>query len=291
MPGKSAGPFAGGFAPQAANFMKNLVFHPCSVPFTIWVETVVPAFIWMVITVNLWDANDIIRNSGEAITQDKTKGGRKGKTHLIKYAMNGKDGNVQGKAQLGLQGVLKLTAPLERIGYTMLLYFATEQFFYNMNSALYDFEFCGRPPSEGPYQANTIENGVTSTGTVQTLFLPIVTQNRGNWPAGAAFVSLVFGRYDVLIELTYNNDFQGDMTVEVGFTLEQAGLLEFNWSQEIVIKPGQDGTVILHKNIRISAFTGGVLRWTRRSTARPVGILIKEGSVTVSQNPLGTALI
>lgn len=278
---KESGFFPNGFAPHSYNFIKKLVFHECSVPFQLYVETFLPCFLNMVYMITFPFLDDIIRNAAEDMAPHSRGSKRPRRGHIRRYNVPTAEERVQGKAQQGLRHVLTLTQPLETIGYAFLLYGATERFFYNWSALLYDFQFCGRPPSTGPLQRHATENLLTSTGTWQPLFLPIIDVNRANWPTSNTNVNLPFGHYSVTVEMTVRNLSIDPIEVECGFIAAFSFSPGNRTSGKVEALPGQIVTVICHEEVYFPGITGGSVTWQRRQTAVPIGITVISGSVSI----------
>lgn len=279
-PGKSPGTF-GGFAPNAANFMGNLFFHPCSVPLTVYIKTFVPVFVSMVVFILTPDLNDIVRATGEAATRVTPPSSRRKRRHAQGYVLPTPEGKAERRARQGLATVLRYTQPLETIGYAMLLYFATERLFYQWSTLLYDFEHCGQPPATGPFQRESLQQSVTSTGTPQPLFLPILIQNRANWGTSFNTVTLPFGRYNVTMECKFRSRAINNMEARIGLICPFSNAAGTIWSDEVLLRPGQQGDCIVQFELNIFAVLGSTLTFLRESDPIPVGIIIEQASISL----------
>jgi len=282
-PGKDALPFQNGFAPATGNMVSKLVFHPCSVPFQIYVETFIPCFVQMVLTIVTWDINDIIRNSAESIVEQPLKGGTKHKGHIRRAQVSPTASPEAQKGSRVLGAVLKWTEPLERIGYLMLLYHATEEFSRSWMSLLYNFEHCGKPPSEGPYQAHCDPHNVGATGTPVLLSLPIVDQNRANWARGVANCALPFGHFSITLEATFQNQAINPATVSVGFFAALTTGKQPYQSAAITLGPDEVGTVTLQREISAPLLTGTDVIWWTECQPLPIGQRVLSASISIFQ--------
>lgn len=282
-PGKDALPFANGFAPATGNMISKLVFHPCSVPFQIYVETFIPCFVKMVLTIVTWDINDIIRNSAESIVEPPVRGGSKRKGHIRRALVAP---TVSPEAQKGsrvLGAVLKWTEPLERVGYLMLLYHATEEFSRDWMSLLYNFEHCGKPPSEGPYQAHCDPHNIGATGTPVLLSLPIVDQNRALWARGVSNCALPLGHFSVTLEATFENRAINEATFSVGFFAALTTGVPPYQSEKITLGPGDTGTVTLQREIWAATLVGTDVIWWTECQPLPIGQRVLAASISIFQ--------
>lgn len=281
MPEKIWERFNGSFAPHTGNLIKNLIFHECSVPFTVYATTFVPCFLKMVITVLTWDIGDLIRNSSESVAEKPLKRGQR-KRHMRSRRVSSRYAPTQGtRSQNGLNHVLKWTAPLERAGYAMLLYGATEQFSADWTSLLYNFEFCGKPPSEGPLQRHANPNHTVSTGTTQNLTLHVIDQNRANWPTSVWNATIPFGWYQVTMTARFVQNTATAWYAEIGFEIPFSSVVGIKWSGKNHAIQGQGVEITLSEQVFLGAIGGSTIAWYYRSSPIPTGIDIEEASISV----------
>jgi len=281
LPTKSSEFFPGGFAPNTGNLVKKLVFHECSVPFQVYVETFVPCFVKMVITILLWDIGDLIRGSAVSQAEKPLKrGGRK--RHMKSRRVSSRYAPTQGtRSQNGLNHVLTWTEPLEKIGYAMLLYGATEQFSADWTSLLYNFEFCGKPESEGPLQRHNDPKHTVSTGTTQNLELENIDQNRASWPTSQYNVNVPFGHYSVTLTATFSSNSGTPWYAQVGVDCPFSSIVGINWSEAQQLSEPGKVQCQLNLELFIPVITGSEIRWYTRSSPIPVGIDITDATVSV----------
>jgi len=282
-PGKDSLPFAHGFAPATGNMISKLIFHPCSVPFQVYVETFTPCFLKMVLTIITWDLNDIIRNYGYAIAEPPNRRGSKRKRHIRPIKVSPRLSPAAATASNALNHVLKWSEPLEKIGYMMLLYHATEQFSRDWMSMLYNFEHCGKPESEGPYQAHCDPHNVGATGTPVLLALPFVDQNRANWSRGVANCSLPNGHFSITLEATFHNQAVNPATFSVGFFAALTVGQQPYQSATITLGPGATGSVCFQRDIFVPLLTGTDIIWWTECQPLPIGQRVEAASISIYQ--------
>jgi hypothetical protein len=278
---KSAAWFKHGFAPNTANFVRNLIFHECSIPLQLYVETFIPAFIDMLIFENLpfWD--DIVRASGEALVGRGASPGRKGHRHTGLVQLPEPEGKAERLAAQGLKTLLRLTQPLENIGYVMLLYAGTERFTYNWNSMLYGFKHCGRPPSEGPLQRHSDVQGLPIAAGDNPLYMQIVDQNRANWPTSNQLVTVPRGHYQVTVSATFTSRASNQSKVQIGILAGLSLPYDPYDSDYAVMEPKGPGTCLMTAHVYFPLLTGGTIQWVYRGDAVPVGITIEHCEVSI----------
>ena len=282
-PAKDALPFAHGFAPNTANMITKLIYHPCSVPFQVYVETALPAFIKMVITIVTWDVNDIIRNAGEAIKDPPNQRGSKRKRHIRNAKAIPHLSPRQAVASNALNHVLRWSEPLERIGYLMLLYHATEEFSRDWMGLLYNFEHCGKPPSEGPLQRHADPQNQISSGTPQAIAMQHIDVNRAGWPTDFFTCGLPFGHFSVTLEVVFYNTAINDAEFKIGFTAPFTLQAESYWSPPVIIGPDQTGSLVLQREIFAPTLNGTQITWLSESSPIPIGVRIEQASISVFQ--------
>lgn len=281
VPTKGPGPLDGGFAPNTTNFISKLIFHPCSIPFQVYVETFIPIFIDLVLFITIPTFDDIIRERGEGIARDPIRGGGKRRRHIALNILPEPEGRAQRAAQQGLKTVLRVTGPLETIGYAFLLYAGVERFYYQWHSALYGFEHCGKPPSEGPYQAHSDLQGLPINPAGLPLFMNVVDQNRASWPASNQILDVPRGHYQVTLEATFTN--RAINTANIGLEIRQIGAIPYDITDSgpIPFEAKQTGSIVISAHLFFPLLTGGRLQWTYYGDAVPVGVTIESCSVSV----------
>lgn len=280
---KNALPFARGFAPNTANLIRNFFMHPCAVPLQIAIETFVPAFLDAALIFFVPELDDILRATGQNAARGPTARGRGRRKHGRAIPLTAVAAEADKRSQHALRMVLTVTQPLENIGYALLLYHSVERFSYTWSSLLYDFEFCGRPPSEGPLQRETPPVGVTSTGTPEPLFLPTLLQNRASWPTSGFQTTLPFGHFIVVMKATFKSRAINPMTARIGFQAFGISGSDLRWSDTQTILPGQQADVVLEEQIFCGLITGCNLQYLRESSAVPIGVDILDASIAIWQ--------
>lgn len=278
---KQPQPFAHGFAPNAANFVHKLIFHECSVPLQVYIETFIPAFIDMVLFITIPYFDDIVRSAGEAIAGDPVKRGSRKHRHTALSLLPEPDDKPTNRAQQGLRTVLRFTQPLETIGYVFLLYAGTERFFYNWNSMLYGFTHCGKPPSEGPLTRHSDPTALPIGPGAEPLFMNIVDQNRANWPTTNQVVTVPRGHYQVTVEATFKSRAISDSNVQILIRAPFSIPFDGYESGYITLEPGGTGSCVMSAHVYFPLLTGGTIQWLYQGDAVPVGIEIPSCSVSV----------
>jgi len=282
-PGKYQGPFKNGFAPATFNLIKKLVFHECSVPFQVYVETFIPCFVKMVLTIIVPQSDDIFRAQAEGMVADRFGRSGRRRSHMSLVPLATVEGPAATKAAQGLKAILALSAPLETIGYGMLLYGATEQFAHDWTSLLYNFQHCARPPSTGPLQRHATQYSSVAPGVPFPIFLNVLDQDRAGWGSSNQICPVPFGHYSVTLEATFTSQAITDSEVEVLIEAPLAFTTQPRKSGRITLSPGGTGSCCVQADLFFPAVSGGSIQWLFDGDAVPVGIIIQSASVSIYQ--------
>jgi hypothetical protein len=278
---KTPTPFPHGFAPNAANFVKKLIFHECTIPLQVYIETFIPCYIDMVLFITIPYFDDIVRASGEAIAGGGVARGNWKHRHTSKSQLPAPETKAQRRAQQALRTVLTITQPLEKIGYTFLLYAGTERFFYNWNSLLYGFEHCGKPPSEGPLQRHSDAQGLPISPAPRPLFMNILDQNRANWSNSNQLATVPRGHYQVTIEATFRSRAINVSHVQTKISCPFSIPYDDYESGYIRLEAGGTGSCVFTAHVFFPLLTGGTIQWLYDGDAVPIGIDILSCSVSI----------
>jgi hypothetical protein len=180
--------------------------------------------------------------------------------------------------------VLRLTQPLERVGYITLLYFTVEKFYYNWSMLLKPFTHCSVNPNLGVFTRNGPPIQLSSTGTKLPLFCIDLVQNRTNWANTSSTLAVPFGRFSVIMECTFTSNSVIGFNYEIGCDLAFGYFLgPSSTGQQATHSPGT--VTITHAvDFVCPLVTGGGLDWWYRTSPIPVGIGISEQQVHVIQH-------
>jgi hypothetical protein len=269
------------FAPHTANFIRKLVFHPCSIPFQVYVETFIPCFIDMLLFESIPELDDIFRAKAELMVAEGRAGSSKRRRHLSSVHLEEAIRPEEKPTQQALKGLLRITQPLEKIGYLFLLYAGTERFFHNWAMLLNNFEHCAKPDSEGPLQMHSLTHDETSPAAPQPLFMFILDQDRAHWGPSTQQVALPFGNYSVTVEATFKSKASNDYNIRVGFFAPFSFGTPTFWSEIITIGPGETGSCLIQADVFFPAITGGSVQWIYEGDAVPVGVTVVSSSISI----------
>lgn len=269
------------FFPNEKNFIKTIIAHPCARPWYVWVETFIPAFLLLLLTVNLFDVEDAIRAHGQSIVQDKQKGKRK--RHTPKIKVTGAGRQVTRFSQKALKTLLVVTQPLENIGFLWLLYSATDQFFFNWQTLLEKSDFCTQPIESGPMQRSRGAGFISFTVGGATIIMTNALQNRGAWANNVFSVTLPEGSFIASVSLTVKAPFSGIDPIWVGLRVVGFfGVSHFR-SDPIFILPGQEASMTVSARFFLPFSGGGSMTWEVGGSTIPAGIEAVNGHVFVQR--------
>ncbi len=274
-------PEASQIFPNEINFIKTLITHPCARPWYVWVETFVPAFLLLFLTVQLFDVEDAVRAHGESIVRDR-KGG-KSKRHTGKLATGGARTRVNRWSQKALKTLLVVTGPLELVGFTWLLYSAVDQFFFNWQTLLEESTFCEQPIESGPMQRSRGPGFISFVESGSTVIMTDLRQNRGAWPTNVFTVELPQGLFTSGFGMTVKGPVGG--VDPVWIELEVTGLFgtsKFR-SDEIALAPAEEGSMSVLARFFLPGAGGGLMSWKIGGSTIPAGIEAVRGHVFVQR--------
>lgn len=191
------------FQPGAANFFEEVVYDGCSRPFWVYLKTGLPAFIELWFTLSILDFEDIVRSRGFSESGKDLGKGRRGRRHGGLKLPKGDSAPIKRYDALGLRTLLILTIPLEVVGFGLLLYHATDQFFYRWTSLIEQIQCSGA--------SNTLMRSGTDVQVIashagRAVALPQVVNVTGSWELTAFGTSIGFGVYDVVFTMTLKGD-------------------------------------------------------------------------------------
>ena len=268
-----------GFFPKAENFAHEIVVHGCARPWFVYVETFVPAFLKLVLTITFLDLEDILRDFAKIEARQKLTSGGRGYGHRYKPTVSQQATRMQRYSQKGLKTLLIVTEPLEIIGFAWLLYAAGDQFFYDWQLLLERSVFCSDSGVGGPFQRSRPGGsniGVLPEGVITPL--PTFEQNRAEWTNTSISVSLPFGSYRAFFTVTVHGPNGGISGVQAQLRLPFGSGL-FIRSEPADIAEGQTATLLAEGEFFVAI--GGNLVWELKGPAVPVGLLCDGGHVIV----------
>ena len=262
-----------------ANFIKSMITHPCARPWFIYLETFLPAFIKLLITVVLFDVEDAIRAHGETITKDK-KGG-KGKRHTPRIKTQGQPKAIDRYAQKGLKVLLVVTSPLEKIGFTWLVFSAVDRFFYDWQTLLENSDFCVDRGQAGPLTRGRGPGFVSIVESFIPVILTNLLQDRGGWDDGPIAGALPQGRFTAVFALTVIGPLFGAGNIIIRIRTPGAFGSTTTESEPLALGQDEEGSMIVVHNFFLPLVGGGSITWEIGGETIPIGINTVKGHMTV----------
>jgi len=258
------------FFPNQQNFIRTIVSHPCARPWYVWLETFAESFAVLLITVTLFDVEDAIRAHGKSIVGDNRSG--RGGRHSPRIKTQGKPTKVDRYAQKALKTLLVVTDPLERIGFTWLLYNAVDRFFLNWQTLLEESTFCSQPINSGPLQRSRGPGVISFVASGATIIMTNALQNRGGWPNNVFTATLPQGLFVAGLGVTVKGPIGG--VIPVWIELQVTGLLGLQKfrSDEIGLGEAEEGSMSVLARFFLLGAGGGVLSWSIGGSTIPAGI-------------------
>lgn len=269
-----------GLFPKAENFASEIVVHGCARPWFVYVETFIPAFLKLFLTLAILDLEDLLRAHAKAKVGEKLGGLRGGLTHGSRGPYANANRKVTRFSQQALKTLLIITEPLEKIGFAWLLYNSTEQFFYDWQLLLQRSQFCSDAGLAGPFQRS--RPGGTNIGILpegSATPLPTIEQNRANWPNEGFRVDLPPGFYTCIWALEVEGPLGGITGVQARLRLSGITLTPFFDGDTSDFAEGQAGSVMVKGDFTLPF--GGSIGWELRGPAVPVGLLCNGAHVIV----------
>jgi len=270
--------------PNAVNFVKYIAMNPCADPFPVLVETFLPAFLQLWISLSILDAEDV------AIEQMRTfpRYGpgvkyRRGSKHLSRKGTPEKplhrtklppwDGARNPYAKSFTTFLFYLTGPLEKIGFAMLFYNAGDRFFYNWTYMLKARRYCTADPNLGPFQRRMGTGVVLFSTSGVSITLAELIQNRGGWANGPESVRLPGSRrYRIIL----SGEFRSTATNLPGCILHLratifGGFFLNEYSEPTTLNNETWTNMFVTADLDATFLVGSDLGWFTTSESAPVG--------------------
>lgn len=190
------------FLPKSRNFLRQLIWHDCARPWYVYAETFLPAFLELAILVNFPFPDDVFRTYAETLGQTQGSG-RRGKRHGARRArVTVSETRAQRITRQGLNTVLKVTQPLESLGFAWLLLSAGDNFFGRWQTLLEHSTFCTGPLESGPCSRSGVPAFITPREFGQGFTLDVEEQCRGPWQSTPFGITTAKGMIHVNASLT-----------------------------------------------------------------------------------------
>lgn len=278
------------------NFAKFLFYHPCSNPFFVAVETFIPCFVKMAITIATMDIFDIAQEQIKAYPRGGKGGPTRGRAHERSAATEEERSAKKPRFQAaafeekrwvqGLTHVIQtVSVPLQEIGFFFLIYGSVDQFFYDWTSLLAKRDYCSARPTSGPYQAHDQNSGCLFSMGGTPLTIRFVDINRSAWPATGEGVLLPVGRYGVVLTVTAISTGSPGPNAFLRVTVDKGGLIHqvYDGPKQRMIA-NQEMQFVCTAIVDLELFVSSQMGWYTVSDDAPVGAAtLVSASVAVYQ--------
>ncbi len=272
------------FAPKARNFLFNEISHPCARPWYLYVQTFLPAFLKLFITLILLQLDDVIRDYAIVRAGDAPDGARRRGSHFRKLRGANQATRSQKVFRQGLITVLKVTAPLEAIGFVWLMYTAGDQFFYDWQSLLKKSDFCSRPATTGPLSRTVVPTQISSTPTGQGFGYVTLVQNRASWPTTPLGAVVPEGNIDIFATVEVQRDFSDLAGVELGLVIIVGGKTKVFRSGTQTISKDYSVQFIVRAEVRAQVLQSANIIWVMFGPATGTGFKLLDGDVHITNS-------
>ena len=269
---------------KEANFIKDLITNPCARPWFVYVETFLPAFLKLMITVVLFDVEDAIRAHGESIVRDRK--GKKGKRHSPRIKAQGSPRKIDRYAMKGLKVLLVVTEPLEKIGFTWLVFSAVDQFFYDWQSLLETSGYCLTSDQLGPLTRGRGPGLVSFLEAGVPVILNNMLQNRASWPTTSLGAALPGGRFVAVFGLTVIAPQSGIPFVWIRLRTDSAFGPSITRSDVLTLAPFEQADLVVRHEFFHHLVSGGSIVWEVGGSTIPIGIETVKGHMSVFKRQL-----
>jgi hypothetical protein len=273
------------FFPQAANFSKKIVASPCARPWFVYVETFFPAFIKCWITLSILDFNDLVRARGEQIVRDGARASRRSISKAGRVRLIGFEPPHERVTSKGLKTLLRLTQPLETIGFMVLLYSATEEFFFDWSTLILRQPYCEAPIQDRPFSRSRPSGRVGILPGGDIVPLPVLDNNGAGYFSSAFQVVVPPGAYDAIFALNLQHDGPGTVEARARINYQGSGASGSIESDTVTLEDGVSAGVIASGSIFFPFPFGGTITWELVGTAVPVGLACEYGHMIVMRVP------
>lgn len=273
----------GRFLPSVGDFVQEMMYGNCQRPFYIYLQTFLPAFLEAAFMLRFFDLNDIMRKTAETAAGGKARkprGGKHGRTKRGKELPRTKQDRLY---RSGLKTLLMLTAPLEKLGFALLIYSVIDNFYYKWLMYIEDADACLNPGFFGPLIRRGDLAQWPSNPAGFAAPLPTLIFNGGNWSTTAFGCGVPTGRYKVVFAATITNP---DVNAQ-GFRLniETQGSVGTGLFHGEVVQIGaqQTADLIVTADIFFPLLIGNTIAWTITGPLIPAGVECTKADIVVQR--------
>lgn len=267
----------GNLFPEASNFMGRLFYTNCSTPFYVYVETFLPCFLELWFTLAFLDLEDLLRDRAKRLASGRGSPTGRGGSHVGKGRLPGFSPNKERYAQGGLKHLLRVTQPLENIGFAFLIYGATSDFFYDWTSLLEARNWCKDPTDAGPLSRRSQEGSMVPNENLGGVALPILEQNRSGWSSGSFSCAVPPGHYDAHFAVTIRGPAPGGVEYQAGLNVSGALIGGSARGGPVRTEKAQPADLVVSTNFFAPTLAGAAIHWGVAGPPVPVGLQVDKG--------------
>jgi len=265
VPRSSTNPFK-----NSPNFIYRIAANPCAVDPCIFIETLAPAILFLLLRLIVFDLEDHIVDNSRRLSF-KLAGARAGKRHSRGSTLRtGK--RIAPKYTAG--AVRFLFTPIsiiEKIGWTMLLANFANDLAYTWTNIISRCEACNEqqnPTNQGPLEREAIPADHFLTAGFEGIRYETLVGNRAGWPTTLESVGLPTGSYTIICGLKFQQIQTGDVVVEARLRVNTtiAGFpVAFNADfQTYEVPEDQSTDLLLAGVVEVAPFATATVTWQWR---------------------------
>lgn len=265
--------------PKANNFMKEIVIHGCARPWYLYFETVFPALMKLFITLLIFDVDDIAREYGKHVSRTRGSGVRTHRKAPARPVLATRETQAQKISRGLLKTVIRVTIPLEVLGFSFLLVAAADQFFADWQALLEAAPFCKNPPSTGPISRIDPPAVMTISIDGQAFGYSTLEQNRSAWATTAFSFRPLSGVLFVVASLKGVAGPAGLSRGALRVRITIAGIPQFITDDFLSVGPGEAVEFVASGRVFVPVAFGATVEWEMVGDDQLGAIFATEGSV------------
>jgi hypothetical protein len=261
--------------PGTANFIQNVIFHPCARPWFFYVLTALPAAVKAIVTVRTIDIEDIMRERARDFAHGPVRRTGRSVRHSIRGLIQDDAGPRKHWSQKAVANLIRATNPLEYFGLAVLLLFAADRFFYDWQALLLSWRFCEGDPDSGPLQRGRPAGGFF----VGAATMPDLLQNRSGWNSSASLVEVPPGSFWANMSINAGYKGAGSGTWRSWVKATDAFGSSTAFSPDLTLESGHSGDMMATGKFFLPF--GGSISWGVDGDPVPTGLDSTGGTVIV----------
>lgn len=270
---------------KSRNFAKDIVWNGCARPWYVYVETFEIAFLKLFITLLLFQIDDVIRYYGQELAKTRGSGKRRHGIRGPRTRLDVRATPQQKFFRQGLVTVIKITAPLEAIGFGFLLISATDRFFGDWQTLIESSPFCTNPISTGPFSRTDPNSILTIREAGQGFGYATLEQNRGGWGNTALSVNPTSGPLFIVATIKGRAGPAGIAKAALQLRVQIDGKTTLFKGEDITAEPEATVTFIVtaRKFLRLGSLTN--INWEMVGQTQLSAVREAEGDVFATIEP------